>query len=488
MTAQGQSLFRKALRLFSAGVPMQLASDELFAIRPGASIPALMAYGPMGFQDEGRKPYRMLDGGIAEIAITGILSRYPSMFRMFGCSSQPTTGELIAAVNRAADDEAAAKIMIYVVSPGGVSGLVPELCDAVAEAAKKKPVHAYTDDACCSAGFWAICKASRISAGRGAELGGIGCFSVLLDARKAAGIAGLQFHIVSSGPYKGAGAEPGAGLTPEQLAYFQGRVRDSAAIFRADVATGRGLDLETAQELADGSCHIAARAVELGLCDAVGTYAEALAVLAETDASAPSTTITPPAPLEPEDYPEDPEEEAMSMPEKKPEAKAPPAAAATPAAKEDAGLLEKIKALLTGKEATAAAPSALPSSANALTAEDIDKRIKAEVDSRMQAAEVDRDLQALAGKVPPAVLANAETRAILLEAKAKGPERYKAALGLVAGNDASALLGGPIAAAEVTGEGRAGLMCSAKEQALLAQMGVTAEDIARVESKYLRVN
>lgn len=492
MNANGQSFLRKAMRLFSAGVPMQLASDELFAIRPGASIPAMVAYGPMGgpSREEDRKPYRMLDSGIAEIAVVGVLSKHPSLFRLFGCSEQPTLGELTEAVHCAAMDEAVAGIMLYIDSPGGTYAGTPELAAAVADARQKKPVHAYAQDSCCSGGYWPASQADRLTANRAADLGGIGVFSVLLDASKAAGMMGLKFHVVSSGPFKGAGAEPGAGLSAEHLAYFEGRITDSAALFIADFAAGRGLDIETAQELADGRCHIASRAVELKLCDGVGTYAEAVAALAEAIATpAQPRPVHPPAPAEPEPEddvpPESPEEEAMSK-EVKPDA----AAAAATGGEGDIGLLEKIKALFTSPAPAAAkdgAAAALP--ASPLTAEDLDRRIKAEVDSRVQAQEVDRDLRALEGKVPPAVLNKAENREMLLEAKAKSPERYRAALELLAGNDASALLGGPIASAEQTGEAPAGLGISAKERAALNALGMTDAEIAAINTKFdLRVN
>lgn len=483
MNASGQSWLRKALRLFGAGVPMSLASDELFCIRPGASIPAMLAYGPMGEGEEKRerKPYRMLDNGIAEIAITGVLSKHPSLWRMFGCSSQPTLGELADACRSAGEDEAVERVMLYASSPGGTLAGTPELSDAVRDLAALKPVHAYADDECCSAGYWPVAQAARITAGRSAAIGSIGVYSVLLDASKAAGAMGLKFHVISSGEFKGAGAEPGAGLSPEHLAYFQERIDAVSALFVDDFAAGRKMDRKKAEKLADGRAHTAGKALTLGLIDGVGTYQEALAALAAVPAGPPaSQEATPPAPEEPDEYEDDPgevpEEEAMSDPKKT------EPATTLAASEEDIGLLAKLKALFAGTPATeAAAPPAPPA---ALTAADIDARVTAGIEARFQAAEVDRDLRALDGKVPPAVLGNAEIKAALLEAKAKGPERYKAVLALVAGNDASGLLGGWLATAEQTADAPAGLGVNSKELAALNALGLKNEDVASIEAKY----
>jgi protease-4 len=487
MNASGQDFLRKALRLFGAGVPMTLASDELFCIRPGASIPAMLAYGPMGTEsDEKRKPYRMLENGIAEIAITGVLSKHPSLWRMFGCSSQPTLGELAEACDRAREDASVERAMLYASTPGGTLAGTPEFSDAVRRLAAVKPVHAYADDECCSAGYWPVAQAARITAGRSAAIGNIGVYSVLLDASKAAGALGLKFHVISSGAFKGAGAEPGAGISPEHLAYFQERINDVSTLFVDDFAAGRKMDRKKAEKLADGKAHTAAKALALGLIDGVGSYAEALAALAAVPAGPPDAKeATPPAPEEPEDSEDDPgelpEEEAMSEPK-------PPAPPANITVEEDAGLFAKFKAFLSGPQAatTAAAPAATAPVAEpaALTAADIDARVTAGIEARFQAAEVERDIQALAGKVPPAVLANAETKAILLEAKAKSPERYKAALGLVSAQDASGLLGGWLATAEQTADAPAGLAVNSKELAALNALGLKNEDIGAIEAKY----
>jgi signal peptide peptidase SppA len=474
----------KLLRFFGGGPAYALATEDLWCIKPGVS-PAMLANAGdrraeyMGESGDGEhKHYRMLDGGIAEVAITGVLTKEVSFMRLLGWSCKPTLGELACAVLAAAEDENARGLMLFIDTPGGQIPI--ELVDAVREAVAVKPVHAYVSGCGCSAGYWPAAQAHRLTANRGADLGGIGVFSILRDASKAAGLMGLKFHLVASGPYKGAGVEPGVGITPVQLEYFQERNDDSAALFIADVATGRGMSLAAAEALADGRCWIASRAVANGLCDGVETYQEALAALAAAIESGamPERALVPPPTEEPADEPPaEPEEEAMAK-----ETPAKPAAESAGPSEEKAatGLLAKIIELVSpAKEAPAqaAAPAGI-------TAEEVDARIAAAVQAQLQAAEVDRDLAALEGKVPPAVLKNAETRGLLLDAKAKGAQRYKAALGLVAQQDASSLLGGLIASDEQTEDAPAGLGVNAREQAALRALGMEPEAIRAIEAKY----
>lgn len=181
-------------------------------------------------------------------------------------------------------------------------------------------------------------------------------------------------------------------------------------------------------------------------------------------------------PEEPETRPETPGQEEVMSEKTKPEA---PGSADVAEDEKKQGLWAALGELLGIGKAEPVAKPAVAVTAS-LSAADVQSMI---AQSRLEDA-VDRDLTALSGKVPPAVLGDPETRQLLLDAKGKSPERYAAALRLVAGNDASALLGGPIADAVTAGAGRTGLGINAQELAACEAAGLTAERIAVIEKKF----
>jgi hypothetical protein len=198
-----------------------------------------------------------------------------------------------------------------------------------------------------------------------------------------------------------------------------------------------------------------------------------------------STVPADAPPAAPEDDPVTPPEEP-GQEEDMPESKNPEASGAAAVAEEDKkqSLWAALGELLgiTPK----AEPAKVAATATAgLTLADVDARI---AEARLTDS-VERDLADLRDKVPPAVLNDPETRALLMEAKAKGPDRYRAALKLVAGADASELLSGPVASAEQTGSGHTGLGINAHELAACEAAGLDAKRIAEIERKFnLKVN
>lgn len=97
------------------------------------------------------------------------------------------------------------------------------------------------------------------------------------------------------------------------------------------------------------------------------------------------------------------------------------------------------------------------------------------------------DLAKLDGKATPGLIAT--MRPVLERALAGGRmDDYAASLAALAGQDASALLGGPIATEEKTGASYTGLSVSGADVAWLQARGVNPGDVARIEGKYGRLN
>lgn len=465
-------------------MPTQAAAfpaDELFAVRPGYTpMPTLAAKAA----DEGTdapevKPYRMVADGIAEVQVTGFLSRHRSLLRLFGWSDQPTMGEMGAALRAATADPEVKGVLLYVDSPGGTVKGTPELAAEVAATNAAKPVHVFAQDVC-SAAYWVASQASSITLAPVGVAGSIGVVSILLDASKAANAAGFKFHVLSTGPLKGAGLEPGAGITEAQLKYFQSLVDDMQEHFVAAVAGGRGLAAAAMKKLTDGACYVGAKAVAVGLADTTGTYADAVATLL---AAIPEEGEADGPPSEPVTLPDDPaEEEVDAMSEKN---QTPASAGSAGTDQEKASVWKQLGQMLgitaPDQQAAAAPPPAAPPAS--VTAEQVQSMVDAGIKRGMAEQSVTLDLAKLEGKVTPGTLA--EAREALLEARIAGNEaQYARILKLTAGQDASALLGGPVASATQAKDGVAGLGVNAREMAALEACGMKAEDIANIEREY----
>jgi signal peptide peptidase SppA len=215
----------------------------------------------------------MTDDGIAVIEMIGTFTKYGSSF-----SENPGTLALRQAVRRAAADPQVRAIMLLIDSPGGSTAGISDLGEDVAAAAARKPTAAYIEDLGASAAYWIASQAGRVTANAGALVGSIGVYAVIQDLSGMAEREGVKVHVVRAGAMKGAGT-PGTEVTDEQLADVQRVVDQLNELFLATVARGRGVERAAVEAWADGRVHIAEEARKLGLLDAAGSWADALAEL-----------------------------------------------------------------------------------------------------------------------------------------------------------------------------------------------------------------
>lgn len=228
-------------------------------------------------------PYELDSQGTAVLRIEGPLTKHLSFWALL-CGGTSTTG-LRRDLAQAVADDAVERILLHVDSPGGHVAGVNEAALAVKQADSQKPVHAHIDDLGASAAYWIASQARIISANPTAEVGSIGTMAVLSDLSEMAAKQGITVHVISTGPYKGAGT-PGTELTPEILKDVQRRVDAINKFFLDAVQAGRNLRDEALAQVSDGRVWIASEAKRLGLIDRIQTFDSALesAPLAGQDA------------------------------------------------------------------------------------------------------------------------------------------------------------------------------------------------------------
>lgn len=223
---------------------------------------------PVPVQAAERRPYDLTPQGTAVIPLMGPLSKGGS-YKFEGTSTVRTR----RALRQAAADEEVGSILLHIDSPGGHVAGIESLAGDVAAIRGRKPIVAHIDDLGASAAYWVASQADSIAANATSEVGSIGTIAVVEDSSGRMDRLGIKVHVISTGPYKGAGVE-GAPISDATLAYLHERVNAINGHFLAAVQRGRGFSAEHMTALADGRVHIAAQAQAHGLIDRVQSLEE----------------------------------------------------------------------------------------------------------------------------------------------------------------------------------------------------------------------
>jgi len=205
------------------------------------------------------EPYDLADG-VRVIPLQGPITRNLGWLGMF--YGMADTDRFSAQIKAAGDDPRVSKIIIHSQTPGGDAVGCLEAARAVQAAGKKKPVYAFCDDTCGSAGYFITSAAREIFVTSSCIIGSIGTYSVLTDDTEYWKRMGVEFLVVRSGKFKGAGID---GFTPEQIAEMQKMVDSFGEQFRSFVDESRNGDVK--REQMEGQVWLGSESVKYGIAD-----------------------------------------------------------------------------------------------------------------------------------------------------------------------------------------------------------------------------
>jgi signal peptide peptidase SppA len=209
----------------------------------------------------------------ARIEIRGTMTKSGSSLSEAG-----STVNIRREIRNAAADQSITGIFLVFDTPGGTASGTAELASDIAAAASVKPVIAFIEDNCCSAGYWAASQCTAIYANtKSAWVGSVGTFMGLYDMSKAAEMAGIGAVAIATGTLKGTGF-PGSPITPDQRVMLQGLADAIQRDFTAAVKK-RGMSAEQLTEILTAKVYPASEAVEMKLIDGVKTEQQAFAEL-----------------------------------------------------------------------------------------------------------------------------------------------------------------------------------------------------------------
>ncbi len=165
-------------------------------------------------------------------------------------------------------------VVLYVTSPGGSAPASEMILDAVRRVAAKKPVVAYFDKVAASGGYMAVCGAKEIWAGPGALAGSIGVFAGKFDLSGLFDRLGVHRTLITRGRNAGF-TSPSRGFTDDERVSMEREIEETYQAFLEIVAQARGRTKEEIHQRGEGRVFSAARALEEGLVDSVGSFEDA---------------------------------------------------------------------------------------------------------------------------------------------------------------------------------------------------------------------
>lgn len=169
-------------------------------------------------------------------------------------------------------------VVVRVNNPGGTVAASEEIGEYVKNFSK--PIVFSVSDMCASGAYWTASQGDFIMAMSTSEVGSIGVIMQYANIQGLLEKLGIEMGSIKSADAKDAGAMYRS-LTEEEKAEFQAKILEINDKFIAKVAEGRGLDESKVREYATGETFAGDEALEMGLIDGIGTYADALDKAAE---------------------------------------------------------------------------------------------------------------------------------------------------------------------------------------------------------------
>lgn len=179
------------------------------------------------------------------------------------------------------EDRSIKGILFRVDSPGGGVAASQEIYEEVRKTRDHgTPVVVSMGALGASGGYYVSCGADRIVANPGTLTGSIGVISQFMRLDPLLKKIGIESITIKSGRLKDAGS-PFRKMTPDDRTYFQNLMDEVHRQFISVVENERGLEHDSVVAIADGRVFTGEHALEIGLIDTLGTYEDAIGIIAE---------------------------------------------------------------------------------------------------------------------------------------------------------------------------------------------------------------
>ncbi|MEE1357354.1 MAG: signal peptide peptidase SppA [Clostridia bacterium] len=203
-----------------------------------------------------------------------------SMYGSYGSYNQVY---LINTIYDIIEDENNCGLMLYINSPGGEVTATDELA-CVIEYYKEqthRPVYAYFGDYAASGAYWIGSFADYIVAHKFCTTGSIGVtYGTHIEISELLSKLGIKATELTAGDNKAMGSMYSP-LTDEQEQMYRQQLDEIYQMFIDVVCENRDIEESKLKKIADGRTFLASQALEYGLIDEIGYYADAQNIMAE---------------------------------------------------------------------------------------------------------------------------------------------------------------------------------------------------------------
>ncbi|WP_044281019.1 signal peptide peptidase SppA [Myxococcus stipitatus] len=185
-----------------------------------------------------------------------------------------TADAVVKGLRAAGRDKRSKAVLLYVNSPGGAAIASEQILEAVQRVAKKKPVLAYMDQVCASAGYMVALGAKEVWSAPHAVVGSIGVFAGKFDTSGLLKLLGIHRTVLTRGA-NAALLSFSRAFSEGERAALEADVEEMYQSFLGHVAKARGRTKEEIHALAEGRVYSGLRAKDVGLVDRIGGFEEA---------------------------------------------------------------------------------------------------------------------------------------------------------------------------------------------------------------------
>lgn len=180
------------------------------------------------------------------------------------------------------DEDHIKGVLVKINSPGGVVGPSQEIYTELKRTHEvfKKPVVAVCGGLCASGGYYAALGANKVLSNPGALVGSIGVIMEFANLEGLYSWAKVRRYSLNTGKYKDTGSDYRE-MRADEKDYIETTLKEVLAQFKEAIVLARQLPAEQVDSVADGRIFTGAKAAELKLIDATGTYTDGLKLIGE---------------------------------------------------------------------------------------------------------------------------------------------------------------------------------------------------------------